>query len=179
MKTDEALAAFNKVMAMETFSLIDDEDNCNERTDLHPHEIYETRLVRVDLGPRTVHDPFRRGIQKTLRRLRYWRSSNKSNGDEECFPKRWFPKISAYQNTALVADILSRFVVAIVASAFMVLPLIMISNQTTKRERLVTISIWIALFSVLISTTLRASNLATMGVAAAYAAILSVVVSSA
>lgn len=87
-RMDEALAAFNKVMAMETFSLIDDKDNYKERSELHPYEIYQTRLVRVDLGTRTEHDPFRRGIQKTLQQLRYWRMCNKSQEDEERVQKR-------------------------------------------------------------------------------------------
>lgn len=70
-KIDEVLAAFNKLMAMEALASRDDEVNYRERSDFHPYEIYQTRLVQVDLGPRAEYDPFRRGIQRTLQRLQY------------------------------------------------------------------------------------------------------------
>ena len=60
----------------------------------------------------------------------------------------------------------------------MVLPLVLVTYQTTKRKHLITISVWIIGFSLLISATLRSSNLATIGAVAAYAADLSVFVSN-
>ncbi|KAI9714138.1 MAG: hypothetical protein M1812_006466 [Candelaria pacifica] len=178
---DDALTSFNKLMAMETFSLVDDESQSRDRTDLHPYEMYKTRLVRVDLGTRSMHDPFRRGIQKALQRLQYWRMRNNSGTDEErgstSRPSQ-DSKAASYQNTALVAGILSRTLVSLMAGIFMVLPLIMVSHQTTQKTRLTTISVWIVGFSLSISATLQASNLATVGVVAAYAAVLSVFVSN-
>ena len=168
-------------MAMETFSLIDDEAQSRERNDLHPYEMYKTRLVRADLGTRATHDPFRRGIQKALQRLQYWRIWSKVKKDEEqgnighSSPKS---KTISYQNTALLADILSRMLVSLIAGIFMVLPLVLVSYQTTKRDHLITISVWIVGFSLLVSATLRSSNLATIGAVAAYAAVLSVFVSN-
>lgn len=169
-------------MAMETFSLIDDEGQSRERNDLHPYEMYKTRLVRVDLGTRATHDPFRRGIQKALQRFQFWRMSSKvSRTDEErgsiSRPSQ-HPKMLSYQNTALLANILSRTLVSLMAGVFMVLPLIMVSYQTTKRHHLITISVWIIGFSLSVSATLRASNLATIGAVAAYAAVLSVFISN-
>jgi hypothetical protein len=68
---------------METFSLMDDECQSNERTDLHPCEMYKTRLLRVDLGPRSLQDPFQRHIHKILHAVRYWSLSRKLIRDEE------------------------------------------------------------------------------------------------
>jgi len=84
----------------------------------------------------------------------------------------------SYQNNILVADVLSRFLVALVAGAFMVLPLVMVSYQDTQKTHLITISIWIVVFALLASTMLKTSGIATMGAIAAYAAILSVFVSN-
>ena len=178
---DDALASFNKLMAMETFSLIDDEVQSRERNDLHPNELYKTRLVRVDLGTRATHDPFRRGIQKALQRLQYWRICSKLKNDEErgkISHSSRESKTASYQNTALLADILSRMLISFIAGIFMVLPLILVTYQTTKRNHLITISVWIIGFSLLVSATLRSSNLATIGAVAAYAAVLSVFVSN-
>ncbi|KAL8891147.1 MAG: hypothetical protein Q9192_005781 [Flavoplaca navasiana] len=177
---DDALASFNKLMAMETFSLIDDEGQSRERNDLHPYEKYKTRLVRADLGSRTTHDPFRRGIQKALRRFQYWRTRGKFGIDEERDTvTRPSPgaKTVSYQNSAFLAGILSRMLASLMAAAFMVLPLIMVSYQTRQSDHLITISVWIIGFSLSLSATLRASNLTTTGVVAAYAAVLSVFVS--
>ena len=167
-------------MAMETYSLIDDEGQRRERNDLHPYEMYKTRLVRVDLGTRTTHDPIRHGIQKALRRFRYWRICSRARTDEETGRNSRPPQYSmavSYQNTALLADILSRILVSLMAGVFMVLPLIMVSYQTTQKIRLITVSIWIIGFSLSVSATLRASNLVTVAAVAAYAAVLSVFIS--
>lgn len=163
-------------MSMQTFSLIDDERQSSKRTDLHPYEVYLTRLVRVDLGPRTTQDSFYRGIHKSLRALRYWITSSKKSTDEE--KGSAMNKNMSYQNTILIADMLSRFLVALAAAAFMVLPLIMVSYQNMQRTRLITISICIIVFALLISTTLKTSGVATVGATAAYAAVLSVFVSN-
>ncbi|KAL8643956.1 MAG: hypothetical protein Q9226_008016 [Calogaya cf. arnoldii] len=177
---DDALASFNKLMAMETFSLIDDEGKSRERNDLHPYEKYKTRLVRADLGTRATHDPIRRGIQKALQRFQYSRTLHEVDTDKEqgtiSHPSREAKKLS-YQNTALLAEVLSRILASLMAGAFMVLPLIMVSYQTRQRDHLITISLWIIGFSVSVSATLRASNLTTIGVVAAYSAVLSVFVS--
>lgn len=168
-------------MAMETFSLIDDEGQIRERSDLHPYELHRTRLVRVDLGTRATHDPLRRGIQKILQRFQRWRMSNRSMTDEERSGTRRSskePKTVSYRNTALLAEILSSILVSLMAGVFMVLPLIMVSYQTTQRSHLITISAWISAFSLAVSATLRASSLTTVGAVAAYAAVLSVFVSN-
>jgi hypothetical protein len=47
-ETDKALTAFNNIMAVETFSLLDDKKQSSLRYDLNLYEIYNTRLLRVE-----------------------------------------------------------------------------------------------------------------------------------
>ena len=179
---DDALAMFNKLMTMETFSLLDDESQCYKRSDLHLYEMYQTRLLRVDIGLSSRGDPLQRMIHKWLRALRYRRLSSKFKKDEEIAEERNeqypSPAKHSYQNTVFLAEIISRFLVALFGSVFMVVPLVMISYQERQEAHLITVAIWIIAFSLLVSVVMKVSNQATMGVVAAYAAILSVFVSN-
>jgi hypothetical protein len=69
--TDEALAAFNNIMTMETFSLLDDEQHASLRDDLSLYEAHKTRLLRMDVGTRSRTDPFQRWLYKYLRAFWY------------------------------------------------------------------------------------------------------------
>jgi hypothetical protein len=82
---DEALISFNHVMTMETFSLSDNSSQLNARNDLNPYETYKTRLVRVDLAPRSsTRDPIQHYLRKCLRESWYSiRSMKGLNKDEE------------------------------------------------------------------------------------------------
>jgi hypothetical protein len=62
---------------METFSLLDDEQQASLRDDLSLYEAHKTRLLRVDLGTRSRTDPFQRWLHKYLRAFRYWRLSQR------------------------------------------------------------------------------------------------------
>ncbi|KAH0533250.1 hypothetical protein TsFJ059_001839 [Trichoderma semiorbis] len=46
---DEALIAFNTIMSMDTFALLDDEKQCSLRKDITLYEMYKTRLLRITL----------------------------------------------------------------------------------------------------------------------------------
>ena len=169
-------------MAMETFSMLDDQRQSTLRTDLSLYEIYKTRLVRVDLGPRTFQDPFNRGLHKYLRWFRYWRLSGKSTADNERDPVPTYHDRStrkwSYQNTVVLADTMWRVLVAVAANVFIVVPLAILSSQSRKGTQLITISVWIVIFSFLVSIFFKASNQATVAVIAAYAAVLSVFISN-
>jgi len=56
-------------MTMETFSLIDDQHQSDLRTDLTPHEIFKTRLVRVDCQSRPSQDPLQQEIHKASSKI--------------------------------------------------------------------------------------------------------------
>ena len=125
-KKDDALAMFNKLMTMETFSLLDDESQCYQRNDLTLYEMYQTRLLRVDIGLSSRGDPLQRMIHKWLRALRYRSLSSKFRKDAETAERNEqysSPAKNSYQNTVFLAEIISRFLVALFGSVFMVVPL--------------------------------------------------------
>ncbi|KAI2617737.1 hypothetical protein GGR54DRAFT_606722 [Hypoxylon sp. NC1633] len=177
---DEALISFNKIMSMDTFSLLDDEQSSSQRDDLTLYEKYKTRLLRVDQGPRVHLDPFQRWLHKLLRKFRYWRLSNKPKVDAEGpvsrnnKRKQW-----SYQSTSLISSFLSRLVIALTTSVFLIVPLALLSSESRKGVQLTIIAVCIVVFSFVVTVLLKASNLEMMIVTAAYAAILSVFVSNA
>jgi len=177
-KYDEAILAFNNIMAMETFSLLDDEKHSSMRSDLTLYEIYKTRLLRADLESRSRVDPFQQQIRKYLRAFRYWRLSRKLQNNAEIlgsFPvdHKW-----SYQNTILLASILSRLAAAVFTGSFLVVPLAILSQAQSKTTQLVVVSVFILAFAFIVATLLKVSNLELMVVSAAYAAVLSVFVSN-
>ena len=120
MGKDDALAMFNKLMTMETFSLLDDESQCYKRSDLQIYEMYQTRLLCVVIGLSSRGDPLQRMIHKWLRALRYRSLSYKFKNDEEVAEQRNkqhpSPAKHSYQNTVFLAEIISRFLVALFGS---------------------------------------------------------------
>jgi hypothetical protein len=175
---DEAVLAFNGIMAMETFSLLDDEKQSSTRHDLSLYEMYKTRLLRVDLESRSRVDPFQRQIRKYLRGFRYWRLSRKLQDDAEILGSFPMDHKWSYQNTILVANILSRLAAAVITGSFLVVPLAILSQQQSRGLQLMVVSVFILAFAFLVAGLLKASNLELMVVSAAYAAVLSVFVSN-
>ena len=176
---DEALAAFNNIMTMETFSLLDDEKQSSLRDDLSLYEIHKTRLLRVDLGTRARTDPFQRWLHKYLRAFRYWRLSSKvKNAGTERGPAANQHLGSSYQNTILIADIIGRITTALLTAVFLIAPLAILSYQSSKNVQLIVISVCILVLSFLVSLSLKVSSFEMMAIAAAYAAVLSVFVSN-
>jgi hypothetical protein len=171
---------------METFSLSDNPSESNTRDDLTRYETYKTRLVRVDLAPRRgSRDPIQHYLRKFLRSLWYSIHSARSSArysDEEHADK---PQVShagaifdrSFQSTARMAEAAARFLIAVFAGSFLVVPLIVLSFQTSKANNLITVSICIVVFSLLVALLSKASNYETMAASAAYAAVLAVFVS--
>ena len=85
---------------------------------------------------------------------------------------------SSYQNTTAIADIVWKVLVALLANIFIVAPLAILSYQSKRGIQLVIVSIWVVVFSLLISIFFKASNQATVAAIAAYAAVLSVFISN-
>ena len=167
-------------MSMETCSMIDDQRRVSLRTDLSLYEIYKTRLVRVDLGPRSLQDPFQRCLNKCLRWCRYRRLS--VNYDIERGVSRTHSNTTAqrwsYQNTVAISDIVWRILVALAANFFILVPLAILSYESNRRIQLIIVTVWVAVFSLLTSIFFKASNQATVAIIAAYAAVLSVFISN-
>ncbi len=177
--TDEALAAFNKIMLMETFSLIDDEKQSSLWGDLTLDEVYKTRLLRVDLGTRSRTDPFQRWLHRFLRAFRYWGLSNKARNNEEGLGsfagehRRW-----SYQNTIRKAEIIGRVTTAVLTTIFLMTPLVIFSRESSRDVQLVVLFVFLLFLSFLMSLFLKVSSYEMMAVSAAYAAVLSVFVSN-
>lgn len=182
---DEGLVSFNQIMMMETFALADNSWQASLRSDnQNPYELYKTRLVRVDTVSRSRSgDLLRRSLRKYLRAFWFFirfrgkhahqkHSSYSSATELESNLKR------SYQNTSLLADIITRFLVALIAGAFLVTPLAILSHQSTSEAHLVTISVFVVFFSLLVSLLTRATNEEMMVASAAYAAVLSVFLSN-
>ncbi|KAG9196788.1 hypothetical protein G6514_004449 [Epicoccum nigrum] len=176
---NEALAAFNNVMTMETFSLLDDEQQASLRDDLSLSEAHKTRLLRVDLGTRSRTDPFQRWLHKYLRAFRYWRLSRKAQSNGEGLgsitgrQQRW-----TYQNTILIAEVIGRVTTAALTAVFIIAPLAIMSHESSKNVQLVVVSVCIIILSFLVSLFLKVSSFEMMAVSAGYAAVLSVFVSN-
>ncbi|KZZ92852.1 hypothetical protein AAL_05884 [Moelleriella libera RCEF 2490] len=117
---DEALLAFNKIMSLDTFSLLDDEKQCSFRTDLSLPEMFETRLLRVDRAPRLRQDPLEHSIRRVFRWLRYIRISRaaSSSDAERAYQIRGFGHSNS-QNTALIAKVVSRVILAAATITFL------------------------------------------------------------
>ena len=166
-------------MTMETFSLLDDEKQASLRDDLGLYEKYKTRMVRVDLGPRNMQDPFLRYLHKSLRAFRYWKLSRRQRNNAGDLGAHGASYSWSYQNTILIAEIIGRLLVGTVTGLFLVIPLAILTEQMRRQVQLVIVSTFIIIFSFIVSMTLRTSNTEIIMVSAAYAAVLSVFVSNA
>jgi hypothetical protein len=162
-------------MIMETFSLLDDEQQASLRDDLGMYEAHKTRLLRVDLGTQSRTDPFQRWLHKYLRALGYWRLSPKAKSSSEGLgstagrQQRW-----SSQNTILIADVIGRVLTAVSITA----PLAIMSHESSRNVQLVVVSVCIIILSFLVSLFLKVSSFEMMAVSAGYAAVLSVFVSN-
>lgn len=171
---DEAILAFNNIMAMETFSSLDNAKRSRAQNGLNLYEMYKTRLIRVDMESRSRVDPFQRQIRKHLRAFRYWRLSQRLQNRAEILEASDDDYKWSYQNTTLLASTLSRLVAMIITCVFLIVPLAILAQERSQARQLVFVTVFILAFAFLVATLLKASNLEMMVVSAAYAAVLSV-----
>lgn len=168
-------------MMMETFALADNSWQASLRSDnRNPYEMYKTRLVRVDtVGRNRSGDLLRRCLRKHLRAFWFFirfrgQHDHKKHGSYSSATELESSLKRSYQSTSRIADILTRFLIALIAGVFLVIPLAILSHQSSTQAHLVTISVFIVLFSLLVSLLTKATNEETMVASAAYAAVLSV-----
>lgn len=168
-------------MMMETFALADNSWQASLRSDKqNPYEMYKTRLVRVDTVSRSRSgDLLRRTLRKHLRAFWFFIRSRGQHAHQK--HSSYFSATElesnlkrSYQNTSRLADITTRFLIALIAGVALVVPLVILSHQSTSKAYLITISVCIILFSLLVSLLTRATNEETMVASSAYAAVLSV-----
>ncbi|KAH7304550.1 hypothetical protein B0I35DRAFT_363056 [Stachybotrys elegans] len=174
-KYDEALVAFGNIMAMETVSLLDDGVHSSLQEGLSLFEKYNARLVRVDLGPRSRTDPFQRWLHRRLRAFRYWRIANRLDDlESNTTPTHYWSR----QNTVLITNIAGRMIAATIASFFLVVPLVMLSARSIGAGQVAVVCVSVALFAIVLTAMLRVSSYEMMAASAAYAAVLTVFLSS-
>lgn len=171
-------------MTMERCSLLDDEQAASARKDLTLPEMYETRLLRPDLPPRSRSDPVSRWLHKLLRDLRYWRLStrqgcdkDKARGVEEQGGKAAGRGFS-HQNSAPIANAVGRILITVVSSLFLVVPPVVLSPKSLSGAQITAVTACIAVFSFLVAVMTKASNFEMMAVSSAYAAVLTVFISN-
>lgn len=170
-------------MLMETYALADCSRESHLRTDLNRYETYKTRLVRVDQAHRQdSRDILRHVFRKSLRAFWFFiRQGGKGKDARETYasaPTLESNSKTSYQNTARLAEVITRFTVALLAGAFLVIPMVILSHQSSSKIQLITISICIVIFSLLVSLVSKASNEQTMVASAGYAAVLVVFLSN-
>ena len=171
-------------MMMETFALADNTAQSSLRKDFNPYETYKTRLVRVDLAQRNgSRDILRHSLRKILRYFWFF-VCHRGTTDDISDTYSAETELEANrkrtcQNTTRLAEIITRFVVAILASAFLVIPLAVLSHQSSQEAHLITVSVSIVVFSLLVSMLSKASNEQIMAASAGYAAVLAVFISNA
>ena len=172
-------------MLMETYALADDNSQSNLRQDLNPYETYKTRLVRIDLAQRNgSRDVLRHSLRKFLRYIWYFLHQGKAVDDvSDQFSSGPLLEAKAkfkrtYQNTTHLAEVITRFIVALLSAAFLVVPLIVLSHQSDNASHLITVSVCILVFSLLVSLASKASNEQTMAASAGYAAVLVVFIAN-
>lgn len=171
-------------MNMETFSLADNIPQSSARQDIHAYEKFKTRMLRVDLPRRnSSRDPIQHFLRKGLRQVWYALNLWRLRGDEEQGQTGPFSKLMAnwdrtYQNTSRIAEAMTRFVIAGVAGAALIVPLVIMSHQNSQESRLIVVILCVSVFCFLLSLLSKASNYETMAASAAYAAVLTVFVSN-
>ena len=170
-------------MMLENFALADNTLQSRLRTDFSPYETYKTRLVRVDLAQRSSsRDVLRHGLQKMLRYFWFFirgkAAINETLDEYAVAPTLEADLKRTHQNTTDLAELITRFVVAILAGAFLVIPLIILSHQSSSNTHLITVSVCIVVFSFIVSLASKASNEQTMAASAGYAAVLVVFIAN-
>ena len=172
--TDEALIAFNEVMTMEAFALADHQWLSSRVPEISGEETYRTRLVRIDRPPRSHQQDILALYLRKFFRLIWFQFTNRQRARQ----KQETEFHDAYQNTALIADTFARFLFGITAGALLIIPVVILSRQSSNNVQLLTVSLCIIIFSFLVALVSRATHQDTMAATAAYAAVLVVFVSN-
>lgn len=172
-------------MSMETFSLADNTNQTGHRQDFHAYEKFKTRMLRVDLPlRRSSRDPVQHFLRKGLRRLWYALNLSKLRADDEergrigPLTKMMATWDRTYQNTTRIAEAVTRFIIATATGAALVVPLVVLARQDSQESRLLVVISFVSCFCFFLSLFSKASNYETMAASAAYAAVLTVFLST-
>ncbi|KKY18771.1 hypothetical protein UCDDS831_g05794 [Diplodia seriata] len=175
MNEDDALLRFNQMMQMQTFALSDDAWHSDFRGDLNKWEQSKTRLVRTDLPAARIRSPLESGLNHLLRAAgQTWKNQRSSAPDRDAEAQQTG---LAPRNVIRATKCITCFLVAVFSAAVLVVPLLLLSDQSNAAE-LLKIGMFIVVLCFAVSFCSGSSALATMGVTAAYAAVLVVFISN-
>ncbi|KAJ5959426.1 uncharacterized protein N7479_006576 [Penicillium vulpinum] len=119
-----------------------------------------------DAEPRA--DPLRRAL------MRYMPSFLAFSSEEKMSRAREYSEGKAPQEVSVFVDRLTRFLVAITGGIFLVVPMIIMTLHQSTTKSLITVSVCIVLFALVMAFGVRVSNAETLISTATYAAVLMV-----
>ncbi|OAQ78109.1 VIT family domain-containing protein [Purpureocillium lilacinum] len=115
-------------------------------------------------------DPLRAAMMKYLpAHLAFSRQERRERGKE-------FSEGKAPRVVSALVDRLVRFVIAVTGGVFLVVPMIIMTLHPSQTKSLVTVSVALLVFSLMLSFVVRVSNVETLVSTATYAAVLVVFV---
>ena len=169
-------------MTMENHALSDNKWQSGLRNDQIPYDIYKTRLVRFDLASsRGARDPLRRSLRRYLRAFWFFVRFGRGKFPQQAHLDSDIDLGShlkrSYWYTARLVDGITRFLVALLAGALLIIPLLIMSKQSSDEVHLVTMSLCVILLSFTMSLQSKTSNEQTVAATAGYAAVLVVFLS--
>lgn len=133
-------------------------------------EPFRTRYRTITLDQGLSLDPLRRLLNRVLpRKLTYTKAELRLRMDEYADEE---PPVSV----SPLVDKVACFLVAFVGGASLVIPMLIMSLPRNTTKSLITVSIAVTLFAILLSVGVRASNTETLVATATYAAVLVVFV---
>ena len=80
--------------------------------------------------------------------------------------------LPALERISPSADKLAGFLVALVGGAFLVAPMVELTYVRTQKWQIVSVVLWVLVFSLAVAMTSKAKNVELLGATAAYAAVL-------
>ncbi|KAJ5686428.1 hypothetical protein N7536_009047 [Penicillium majusculum] len=113
-------------------------------------------------------DPLRKAL------MRYMPSFLAFSSEEKMSRPREYSEGKVPREVSVAVDRLTRFLVAITGGIFLVVPMIIMTLHQSKTKSLITVSICIVLFALIMALGVRVSNVETLVSTATYAAVLMV-----
>ncbi|CAN8099915.1 unnamed protein product [Discula destructiva] len=165
-ENDKAMIRFKQLMQMKTFSMFEDDRRTKYHLEMNDWEAYKTSLIRVDLPAGRPRSPFENWLHHFLR----WIKWNKRQHDNRAESSQF--------NSIAFSNIVLNILVATGTITLFVTPTILLSNRAGSPVEIFTISLFIGVFSFIVSFRSGSSAISTMGATAAYGAVLVVFLSN-
>ncbi|TLD11688.1 hypothetical protein PspLS_11777 [Pyricularia sp. CBS 133598] len=173
---DDTPIPFNQIMAVETFSLVNDKIQSRLRTSSRSRRYTKPGLCELtlilDRTPTPSRDRYISGFGLSILKER---QKNVAGQTKSSLPRTSKPPLC--RNSILISEILGRVITILVTILFLILPLALLSQETDKKRQLIIVSVFILFFALIVAMALKMPSYQIMAVCAAYAAVLSTFVS--